>query len=292
MPKKANVYLILFSLASVYATDGNTRLGNDDLGSVSQQKKITGTVTDLQGQPMPGVTVLVKGTTAGTITDFDGNYTIGNVAEDGVLVFSFVGMKSQELAVFGQTVINVKLEEESIGLEEVVAIGYTVRKKGEVTGSISTVSSESIERSGNKDIAKSLSGKVPGLIVNDRGGYPGDGDMTLLIRGKSTLGNNTPLILIDGIVAGDFSYLAPQDIESLTVLKDGRITSYNVCYTKLLRISGVLFPKVDLPRINSVISPSPGYPPRSLTIKPGTLPDRDLAMSLFPERSIDSELIV
>mgnify|MGYP002681903602 FL=1 len=223
---KFTFFCFLISLSSVYASDDSNSLADGKLETVSQQKGITGKVTDTQGLPLPGVTVLVKGTTNGTITDFDGNYTIGNVAEEAILLFSFVGMKAQEVAVAGKSTINIKLEEESIGLEEVVAIGYTTRKKGEVTGSISTVSSESLERSGNKDIAKSLSGKVPGLIVCDRGGYPGDGDMTLLIRGKSTLGNNTPLILIDGIVAGDFSYLSPQDIESLTVLKDGAAAIY------------------------------------------------------------------
>jgi len=257
-------FCFLISVASVYAADGNVRLGNGDLESVSQQKKLTGTVKDSQGQPMPGVTVIVKGTTNGTITDFDGNYSIGNVAEDGVLVFSFVGMKAQEIAVAGKAVINVKLEEEAIGLDEVVAIGYTVRKKGEVTGSISTVSSESLERSGNKDIAKSLSGKVPGLIVSDRGGYPGDGDMTLLIRGKSTLGNNTPLILIDGIVAGDFSYLSPQDIESLTVLKDGAAAIYGARAANGVILITTKRGKTGKPKINL----SSSYSMSSFSVKP------------------------
>ncbi|WP_297090364.1 TonB-dependent receptor [uncultured Draconibacterium sp.] len=197
------------------------------MGSV-QQSTISGTVKDADGEPLPGVTVVVKGTTQGTSTNIDGEFTLTGVPADAVLLISFVGMKTQEITVGDQTSFNVVLEADAIGLEEVVAIGYTVRKKGEVTGSVATVSSETLERTASKDVAKSLSGKVPGLIVNDRGGYPGDNDMTLLIRGKSTLNNNAPLILIDGITAGTsgMANLSPEDIESLTVLKDGAAAIY------------------------------------------------------------------
>ncbi len=191
-----------------------------------QQKAISGKVIDKTGLALPGVTIMAKGTNAGTITNEDGIYTLPGISEGMTLVFSFVGMKTQEIVVGKQLNINVTLEEESIGLEEVVALGYTTRKKGEVTGSVSTVNSETIERSSNKDLEKSLAGKVPGLIVNDRGGYPGGDNVSILIRGKSTLNNNEPLILIDGITAGDFSSLSPQDIESLTVLKDGAAAIY------------------------------------------------------------------
>ena len=193
-----------------------------------QQKRFQGTVTDAQGELLPGVTIAIKGTTQGTITNIDGVFTLANVEPTDVLIVSFVGMKSREILVGNQTSIKITLEADAIGLEEVIAIGYTVRKKGEVTGSVATVNSESLERTASKDVAKSLSGKVPGLIVNDRGGYPGDNDMTLLIRGKSTLNNNSPLILIDGITAGTsgFSNLSPEDIESISVLKDGAAAIY------------------------------------------------------------------
>lgn len=214
-------------IISINGISANENTSEDLLtGTSDQQKSVSGTVKSTTGEPLPGVTVVVKGTTIGTATNIDGEFAFDGVPEDGVLVISFVGMKTQEIPVGSQTSFSIVLEDEAIGLEEVVAIGYTVRKKGEITGSVATVNSETIERSANKDLAKSLSGKVPGLIVNDRGGYPGDGDMTLLIRGKSTLGNNAPLILIDGITAGDFSYLSPQDIESLTVLKDGAAAIY------------------------------------------------------------------
>ncbi len=188
---------------------------------------ISGTVSDTDGTPLIGVTVQIKGTAQGTITDFDGRYSFDDVAEDAVLVFSFIGMETIESPVSSSGSVNIVMEEASIGLNEVVVVGYTTRKKGEVTGSVSTVSAEVIERTTNKDVAKSLSGRVPGLIVADRGGYPGStDDITLLIRGKSTLNNNAPLVLIDGIPTGSFSHLAPQDIESLSVLKDGAAAIY------------------------------------------------------------------
>ena len=218
-------FCFVLGLNQVMAIDSNEN--NKVSEAVAQQKGVSGTITDEAGQTLPGVAVMVKGTTQGTVTDFDGNFSLTNISEDAVLVVSFVGMKIQEIVVGNQTNIKIVMEEETIGLEEVVAIGYTVRKKGELTGSVSTVSSETIEKTSNKDLAKSLSGKVPGLIVSDRGGYPGGtGDVTLLIRGKSTLNNNAPLILIDGIVAGSFSHLSPQDIESMSVLKDGAAAIY------------------------------------------------------------------
>lgn len=195
-------------------------------GTNVQQSTVTGTVKDSNGEPLPGVTIVIKGTTQGTSTNIDGEFTLTAVPANATLVVSFVGMKSQEITVGSETSFEIVLEADAIGLEEVVAIGYTVRKKGEITGSVATVSNETLERTASKDVAKSLSGKVPGLIVNDRGGYPGENDMTLLIRGKSTLNNNAPLILIDGITAGSFNHLSPEDIQSLTVLKDGAAAIY------------------------------------------------------------------
>lgn len=219
-----SVICFLFSVNNVGAKDNIPQ--NVLLRTETQQKSITGLVKSTTGEPLPGVTVVIKGTTQGTATNIDGEFFMENVPEGAVLVVSFVGMKTQEVPVNDQTTLTIVLEDEAIGLEEVVAIGYTVRKKGEITGSVATVDSEMLERSGSKDVAKSLSGKVPGLIVSDRGGYPGENDMTLLIRGKSTLNNNSPLILIDGITAGSFNNLSPEDIESLTVLKDGAAAIY------------------------------------------------------------------
>ena len=196
--------------------------------AVSLQQTITGVVSDADG-PIPGVSVQVKGSTTGIETDFDGKYTIDAPNSSAILVFSYLGYKTKEVPVGNRTTINVTLEADINSLDEVVVVGYTTRKRGELTGSVSTLQAEEIANTSNRDVAKSLSGKVSGLIVSDRGGYPGSNtDITLLIRGKSTLNNNAPLILIDGVQSGQgtFSQLSPQDIASLSVLKDGAAAIY------------------------------------------------------------------
>ncbi|WP_298488197.1 TonB-dependent receptor [uncultured Maribacter sp.] len=203
--------------------------------SVNQGQTISGNVSDAEG-PLAGVTVMIKGTTSGTSTDFDGNYSISVDSNDTVLVFSYIGYATKEVVVGSNTTLNVVLEGDTSKLDEVVVVGYSTKKRGELTGSVSTISSEAIAQTSSKDVAKSLAGRASGLIINDRGGYPGAGNgaggntnddaTTILIRGKSTLGNNSPLILIDGIPSGSFSQLAPQDIASLTILKDGAAAIY------------------------------------------------------------------
>jgi TonB-linked SusC/RagA family outer membrane protein len=192
----------------------------------AQDKKITGKVTDGVG-PLPGVNVIVKGTNVGTVTDFDGNFTLNVKDSNAILVFTYIGFTTKEVAVKNQTTIKVIMVEDAAKLDEIVVVGYTSKKKGEVTGSISSINSKELQNTSNNDVAKSLAGKVPGLVVVDRGGYPGaTGNTTLLIRGKATLGNNSPLIIIDGIYSTDFSYLSPQDIESMSILKDGAAAIY------------------------------------------------------------------
>jgi len=192
------------------------------------QIDISGSVIDAEdNSPLIGVNILIKGTGTGTVTDVDGNFILSVPDESTILEFSYTGYANQSVTIGKQRVFDINLDAGATALEEVVVVGYTTRKRGELTGSVSTVSNEDIERTTNKDLAKSLSGRVPGLIVSDRGGYPGsDNDITLLIRGKSTLGNNAPLILIDGIPTESFSHLTPQDIESLSVLKDGAAAIY------------------------------------------------------------------
>ena len=210
-----SVFCLLLSL-QLMASDSNM---------LSPQKTITGTVIDADG-PLIGVNILVKGTSKGTVTDLDGAYSLELEDNENVLVFSYTGYSVQEVEVGDRTVVDVTMASDIEALSEVIVVGYSTRKKGELTGSVSSLQSEEIGRTTNKDLAKSLAGKVPGLIVSDRGGYPGDTDMTLLIRGKSTLNNNAPLILIDGITASSFSHLSPQDIESISVLKDGAAAIY------------------------------------------------------------------
>jgi len=185
-----------------------------------QQNSLSGTVTGSKGEPVPGVTVVIKGTSQGTITDVDGKYSLPNVPSDAIIVFSFVGMRTQEIAAEGRSSIDVSLTEETIGLEEVVAVGYGVQKKVNLTGAISTVTFD--EEVANRPItnaSQALSGKVTGVWVSQNSGKPGSDGAQLRVRGWGTLNNANPLVIIDGI-EGTFDQINPNDIESIAVLKD------------------------------------------------------------------------
>ncbi len=194
--------------------------------TVSQQKIVRGKVTDENGEFLPGVTVVVKGTSKGTVTDIDGAYTLGNVPEDAILVFSFVGMRTQEIKVGTQSSIDVKLSFDAIGLEEVIAVGYGVQKKETLTGSVVNVSGEELLKTPSANVSANLQGKLPGLTSNQRSGEPGRDDPTIRIRGLGTMNDNDPLIIIDGVPRDNMSRLNPDDIESVSVLKDASAAIY------------------------------------------------------------------
>jgi TonB-dependent starch-binding outer membrane protein SusC len=185
-----------------------------------QQQTVSGRVTDSNNEPLPGVSIVVKGTTQGTVTNADGEYTLTNLSPDATLVFSFVGMRTQEIRVGNQTNINVTMEEEVIGLEEVVAVGYGVQRKVNMTGSVSMINfDEEIENRPITNASQALSGKIPGIWVSQNSGKPGSDGAQIRVRGWGTLNNSNPLLIIDGI-EGDFDQLNPNDIESVSVLKD------------------------------------------------------------------------
>ena len=186
---------------------------------MQQQKSVSGKVTDSSGSSLPGVSVVLKGTTTGTITDGNGNYSMSNVPENATLQFSFVGMKGQEASVGNKSVINVALEEETIGLEEVVAVGYGTQKKRDVSGSISSVKGEDLARSGFSNAAQSLQGKTSGVYVVSGSGKPGT-NVSVRIRGVGGVNDSEPLYVIDGIQGADISSVSSNDIESIEVLKD------------------------------------------------------------------------
>lgn len=188
--------------------------------SSQQQKPVSGKVTDSSGVGLPGVSVVVKGTTTGTITDNDGRFNLANAPSGATLVFSFVGMKSQEIIYKGQANLHVALEEETIGLDEVVAIGYGSVKKGDVTSSIASVKSENFVKGAVKDAAQLIQGKVAGLSISVPSGNPTEGAVIMLRGNSSLLGTSDPLVLVDG-VPGSLESVAPEDIESVDVLKDG-----------------------------------------------------------------------
>lgn len=191
-----------------------------DLFESQQQKSVSGKVSDSSGGSLPGVSVVIKGTTLGVITDSNGKYTLSSIPANGVLQFSFVGMKAQEIKIGTQTSINVVLAEESIGLEEVVAVGYGTQKKSDLTGAVSSANIEAFKNSPNINILQSLQGSVAGLNV---GPVTKAGESPLIsIRGINSIsGNKSPVIVLDGIIYyGSLNELPPNDIQAIDVLKD------------------------------------------------------------------------
>ena len=185
-----------------------------------QQKSILGKVTDSSGSPLPGVTVVVKGTTQGTVTDADGKYSLTNVSNDAILQISFVGMKTQEIAVAGKTKIDIVMEEETVGIEEVVAVGYGTQKRVNLTGAVTTVKSEDLEKIRSVNSTELLQGQIAGLITKQTTGKPGADEVNLSIRG---FGN--PLVLVDGM-EWEIGKVDPSTIESISVLKDAAAAIY------------------------------------------------------------------
>ncbi|OFX33778.1 MAG: SusC/RagA family protein [Bacteroidetes bacterium GWF2_42_66] len=189
----------------------------------AQQKTVSGKVTDSAGAPLPGVTVVVKGTTQGIITDFDGKYSLNNVPNDATLVFSFVGMKVQEIAVSGKSSINIKMEEETVGIEEVVAIGYGTMKKSDLTGSMVSVSSDKLNTFPIRSIEQALQGRAAGVQITSLNGEPGS-EIKMRVRGSTSINaGNEPLFVVDGF-AGANSPPA-EDIQSVEILKDASATA-------------------------------------------------------------------
>ena len=190
----------------------------------AQQTTVGGTVKDPSGEPLVGVTVMADATHA-TITAADGTYSL-RVPAGAVLTFSSIGYKTVEEAVNGRTVINVTLSEDAEYLDEIVVVGYGVQKKATLTGSISAVNGDELKKVSTTNLTNTLAGKTAGVIANTRSGEPGEDSATILIRGKGTLGDTSPLIVVDGIAGRDFSRLNPEDIESISILKDASAAIY------------------------------------------------------------------
>ena len=193
-----------------------------------QDRKVTGKVTDSKGISLPGVSVVVKGTTKGVITDNNGNYSLANIPENSTLQFSFVGMKMQELKVGTQTNVNVALVDDAIGIEEVVAIGYGTAKKSDLTGSVASVTAANLKERAVTTFGEALIGQVAGVQIQQVNGAPGGEGLSIRVRGTGSITQSSePLYVVDGypMEGGAFRLLNPSDIESLQVLKDASSTA-------------------------------------------------------------------
>ena len=184
----------------------------------AQQKTLTGTIVGEDGASIPGVTVIVKGTTVGTITDMDGKFSFLAPVDAKILVASYIGMKTQEIEIGNQTSFNLTLAADVIGVDEVVVVGYGTRMKEELTGAVSTVSSEQMQISTAPSVVSRIQGQVSGVTVT-QANRPG-GDANIRIRGLGTINNNGPLYIIDGVPAGPGNNISPNDVESISILKD------------------------------------------------------------------------
>jgi len=191
-------------------------------------QQVSGTVTEAEsGAPLPGATVLVKGTSNGTTTDFDGLFQLSGVSGDATLVVSYIGFETQEIALNNATNLTITLSSASDALDEVVVIGYGTQRKKEVTGAVSVLGSKAIEKLNPVRTEQALQGQIAGVNITSQSGSPGSG-LNIRIRGITTNGNNAPLILVDGNRIGDLNALNPNDIESINVLKDATAGIYGV----------------------------------------------------------------
>ena len=217
------VLLCLFTASSLLANAANELSSFEEL-----QSTITGTITDENGVPLGGASVVVKGTTTGAVADFDGNYTI-NAASDDTLIFSYVGYSASEVAVNGRSSVNASLEPDAQALDEVVLVGYGTQKKGEVTGAIETISAEQLSIVQVASSIDAIKGQIAGVDVQSQGGRPGQ-NPTVRIRGRRSISaSNDPLYVVDGIPLIDgpnsMADINPDDIASMQVLKDAAATA-------------------------------------------------------------------
>ena len=198
------------------------------LSGAYAQKVVTGTVTDSNGETLPGVTVVLSGSTTGTITNVDGTYQISVPSDNTALEFSFIGFKKQTVVVGDRNTINVLMTEELTELDEVVVVGYGAQKRVHLTGSVSQVGSKELLKAPMQNVSNLLTGKLSGLTSIQRSGKPGDDGTTLYVRGLNTYsGGNGPMVIVDG-VPRTMDYLNPNDIESISVLKDAAASVYGV----------------------------------------------------------------
>lgn len=193
----------------------------------AQQHQVSGTISDQLGLPLPSANIMEKGTNNGVQSDLEGKFKINVKSPNAVLVVSFLGFQAKEIAVNNQTIINIVLQDATTALIDVVVVGYGKQKKSNIVGAVSSIGGAEIMKTQTANIGNNLTGRVAGLVINQRGGQPGEDNVGILIRGLSTTGNSSPLIVIDGIPnRGSFERLNPEDVESISVLKDASAAIY------------------------------------------------------------------
>lgn len=227
---KIYVVLLCITMAKTFANEISLnelslKIENVEVLNNQLQTVITGAVVDESGSPLPGVTILVKGTTKGTSTDFDGNYSVEVADSNATLIFSYVGFLTQEIQINNQSTIDVTLIESASELDEVVVVGYGSQKKVNLTGSIATIKSDDIVQNNTQSVSSALAGRLAGVVTIQSSGEPGSSSSSVNIRGLSTLGSNAPLILVDGIPRS-LNNVNANDIENISVLKDAAASIY------------------------------------------------------------------
>lgn len=195
------------------------------LGLLSQNITIRGTVRDPNNEPVIGATIILReNVSKGTVSDYDGNFTLSDVPSNATLQISYVGMSTQSIQVHGRTVIDIILESDARSLDEIVVVGYGVVRKSDLTGAVGSVRSEDITAKGSTSVMEALQGSIPGVNITQSSSRAGD-EMSIQIRGKSSLQGGSPLYVIDGVVFDNMDFLNPMDIEKIDVLKDASSTA-------------------------------------------------------------------
>lgn len=220
-------FALLFFSSMSFGNNGISSGDNNKIYNLNQQNthKVSGTVIDQDGEPVIGANVVLKGTTTGTVTDIDGNFSLDLPSSSGTLQVSFMGYNTKEVAVSGKSQLKITLTEDTQLLDEVIVVGYGTMRKNDVTGSIVSVKGGELTKGSTSSVEQALAGKLAGVQVVQNSGAPG-GDVSILIRGVGTINNAAPLYVVDGVpINGSMWYLNPADIESIDVLKDASATA-------------------------------------------------------------------
>ena len=215
--RSKKTYMVLFLSAFFLCSLNNV---------IAQNKTISGTVTDADlGGPLPGVTILVKGTSKGASTDFDGNYTLNDVDSNAILVFSYIGYKTQEVNIAGKETVNIALTPDLESLDEVVVIGYGTARKSDLTGSVVAIGGDELQKQSISSVAEALTGRLAGVTVTSSEGSP-DAEINIRVRGGGSITqDSSPLIIVDGFPVNSMSDISPSDIANISILKDASSTA-------------------------------------------------------------------